>query len=348
PRRRPEPVCSRAISAGIDTGSARAEADGEGAAGSAASWLPVAERTEAGTGPASPPPPVQPAVRASSAPATARTVPFGRMGTIMSRTARPVQGGPTAGGRALRGCGGGPGQETRWPRHESRTGSGFAVGHERHLVLGDLRGQGGELLRRRGRCAPAGFGVDPVVEPEAFVSAGRDEDEQPAGQVADVGEAVPVAAGNEEEVAGAGLDGLVAVDETEVTGQDVESLLLAAVGVGRCSAAAGHRCLQHTQGAAGLPRAELDGGGVAVQPLGGAFVAAGEEAVAARPAGVVLVGDGRGPEGHGGLPSLRSRRAGQAEARRRARVATAASRSVAGGRTRGSRTRRWETTAPMK
>src|SRR5690606_10775398 len=179
-------------------------------------------------------------------------------------------------------------------------------------------------------------------------SAGRDEDEQPAGQVADVGEAVPVAAGNEEEVAGAGLDGLVAVDETEVTGQDVEGLLLAAVGVGRCSAAGGHRCLQHTQGAAGLRRAELDGGGVAVQPLGGAFVAADEEAVAARPAGVVLVGDGRGPEGHGGLPSLRSRRAGQAEARRRARVATAASRSVAGGRTRGSRTRRWETTAPMK
>lgn len=41
---------------------------------------------------------------------------------------------------------------------------------------------------------------------------------------------------DEEEVSGAGFDDLVAVDEVEVAGQDVERFLLAAVGVWECAA----------------------------------------------------------------------------------------------------------------
>src|SRR6185312_15680360 len=76
----------------------------------------------------------------------------------------------------------------------------------------------------------------------------------------------------------------------EIAGQDVERLLLSPMRVRNGATAGIDHGFEYPQRAIGLGRSEFHRGGVTLYPGGDALVAADEDAVAARPPGIVRVG----------------------------------------------------------
>jgi hypothetical protein len=77
----------------------------------------------------------------------------------------------------------------------------------------------------------AGLGLVAVPE-HALLAARREHEQHPRAVDARVLEAVPNASRNEDEVAGAGYEGVGAVQEFELTGEDVERLVAPGMSVG--------------------------------------------------------------------------------------------------------------------